>query len=89
MLMFRVSASGRVKAAGSPAPRGGIFVRASGRIGIARTLLLLVIGAIIVALLTLIPWVGPWLLAIVLLLGIGAIARTVGGRTRRANVVVT
>jgi len=67
---------------------GGIFVRASGRIGIARTLVLLVVGAVIVALLTLIPWVGPWLLVIVLLLGIGAISRTVGGRMRRADVVV-
>jgi hypothetical protein len=67
---------------------GGIFVRSAGRIGIARALGLLIVGAILVALLGLIPWVGPWLVGIVLLLGIGALARTMGGRLKRADVAV-
>ncbi len=66
---------------------GGLFVRTSGRIGIARCLGLLIVGAVLVALLSLIPWVGPWLMGIVLLLGIGALARTAGGRMRRADAV--
>jgi hypothetical protein len=67
----------------------GIFVRSAGRIGLARALGLLVVGAILVALLGLIPWVGPWLVGIVLLLGIGALTRTVGGRLKRADVPAT
>jgi hypothetical protein len=67
----------------------GIFVRSAGRIGLPRALGLLIIGAILVALLGLIPWVGPWLVGIVLLLGIGALARTVGGRLKRADVPAT
>jgi hypothetical protein len=67
---------------------GGIFVRSAGRIGIARALGLLIVGAIIVALLSLIPWVGAWLVAIVLLLGIGALTRTAGARLKRADVAV-
>ena len=68
---------------------GGIFVRTTGRIGIARTLLLLVVGSILVALLAIIPLVGPWLVAIVLLLGIGALTRTLGGRLKRADVAMS
>jgi hypothetical protein len=67
---------------------GGIFIRTAGRIGSGRALGLLVVGAILVALLSLIPWVGPWLLCIVLLLGIGALTRTAGGRLKRADVAV-
>jgi hypothetical protein len=67
---------------------GGIFVRTTGRIGIARAIGLLIVGAILVALLGLIPWVGPWLVAIVLLLGIGALTRTVGARLKRADVAI-
>ena len=68
---------------------GGIFIRTTGRIGIGRSLGLLVVGSILVALLSLIPWVGPWLLCIVLLLGIGALTRTAGGRLKRADVAIT
>jgi hypothetical protein len=64
----------------------GIFVRDRGQLGPVSTFLLLVVGAIIVALVWLIPWVGWVLGAIILLFGIGALARTLGGRIRRVQV---
>ncbi len=66
----------------------GIFVRDRGRLGPVRTFLLLVIGAIVVALVWLIPWVGWALGAIILLFGIGALARTLGARIRRVEPAV-
>jgi hypothetical protein len=63
----------------------GIFVRDRGVLGPVRTFLLLVVGAIIVALVWLIPWVGGFLGAIILLFGIGALTRTLGARIRRSE----
>ncbi len=63
----------------------GIFVRDRGELGPVRTFLLLVVGAIIVALVWLIPWVGGLLGLIILLFGIGALARTLGSRIRRTE----
>ncbi len=63
----------------------GIFVRDRTELGSIRTFLLLVIGAIIVALVWLIPWVGGFLGAIILLFGIGALARTLAARIRRTE----
>ncbi len=60
----------------------GIFVRNPGPIGIARALLFVVLGAIVIALISLIPWVGPLAVAIVIVLGVGALVRTAGGRLR-------
>jgi hypothetical protein len=63
----------------------GIFVRDRGGLGPVRTFLLLVIGAIVIALVWLIPWVGGVLGLIILLFGIGALARTLGARIRRVE----
>jgi len=63
----------------------GIFVRDRGENGALRSFVLLIVGAIIVALVWVIPWVGGLLGAIVLLFGIGALTRTLGGRIRRAE----
>ena len=63
----------------------GIFVRDRSELGPVRTFLLLVIGAIIVALVWLIPWVGGFIGLIILLFGIGALARTLGSRIRRTE----
>ncbi len=63
----------------------GIFVRTSGPIGILRGLLFVILGAIIIALISLIPWVGVLAVAVVAVLGVGALARTAGGRLRTPN----
>jgi hypothetical protein len=60
----------------------GIFIRSRGLLGIGQSLLMLLIGAVIVVLIGLVPWVGPFLVAIVLLLGTGALARVIGARLR-------
>ncbi|MEX0852532.1 MAG: hypothetical protein WD036_04510 [Bauldia sp.] len=62
-----------------------VFVRDRSPLGIVRAFVLLIVGAIIVALIWLIPWVGPLFALIVLLLGTGAFARTLGARLRRAE----
>ena len=61
----------------------GLLVRSRREIGIGTGLLMLVIGAIVLVAVSFIPWVGPALVAIALILGIGAFTRTVGGRIRR------
>ena len=63
----------------------GILVRRPGDIGTGAGLLMLIIGAIILVAIGLIPFVGPILVAIALILGIGAFTRTVGGRLRRVE----
>ena len=60
----------------------GIFVRTQGPVGIARALLFVILGSIIIALISLIPWVGALAVAIVVVLGVGALVRTAGGRLR-------
>jgi hypothetical protein len=63
----------------------GVLLRRPGELGIGSALLMLIIGAIVLVLLGLIPWVGPAIGAIALLLGLGAFTRTVGGRLRRSD----
>ncbi len=63
----------------------GIFVRGQAPLGNVRAFILLVVGAIIVALIWLIPWAGAVLAAIILLFGVGALARTLGARVRRSE----
>ena len=60
----------------------GLFVRSTGPIGLGRAVLMLIAGAIIVVLIGLIPWVGMWAVSIVLVLGLGALARTAGAKLR-------
>jgi cytoskeletal protein CcmA (bactofilin family) len=63
----------------------GLLVRRRGDIGVPMAILMLIIGAIVLVLLGLIPWVGPILVLIALVLGVGAFTRTIGGRIRRAG----
>ena len=63
----------------------GILVRRQGDIGAGIGLLMLIIGAILLVAIGLIPYVGPALVAIALILGVGAFTRTVGGRIRRSE----
>jgi hypothetical protein len=60
----------------------GIFVRTPGPVGIARGLLFVIVGAVILALIGLIPWVGCIAVGVVTVLGAGALVRTAGGRLR-------
>jgi len=63
----------------------GLLVRRRGDIGVPMAILMLIIGAIVLVLLGLIPWVGPILVLIALVLGVGAFTRTIGGRIRRSE----
>ena len=63
----------------------GILVRRHGDLNIALGLLMLILGAILLVAIGLIPYAGPILVGIALVLGVGAFTRTVGGRLRRAE----
>lgn len=62
-----------------------LLIRRHGENGIFLGLVMLIIGAIVLVAIGLIPWVGPALVGIALILGTGAFTRTVGGRIRRAE----
>ena len=62
-----------------------VLIRRHGENGIFLGLIMLIIGAIVLVAIGLIPWVGPALVGIALILGTGAFTRTVGGRIRRAE----
>jgi hypothetical protein len=66
----------------------GIFVRSAAPLGPGRSLLLLVVGALIVVLIGAIPYVGLLAVGIVLLLGVGALVRTIGTKLRTVFVAV-
>ena len=66
----------------------GLLVRSVGPLGLGRGVLMLVIGAVIIVAIGFIPWVGGWAVAIVLLLGAGALARTVGAKLRSVMIPV-
>ena len=61
----------------------GLFVRDRGAVGGVRAFFLLVVGAVVVALVALIPWIGAPLVFVVLLLGTGALTRTIFARMHR------
>jgi hypothetical protein len=82
VLPFLIIFGHAVAAAGIAA---GLFVRDRGYIGGIRAFFLLVVGAIVVALIGLVPWVGAPLIFVILLLGTGALTRTIGGRMHRAD----
>lgn len=63
----------------------GILVRRHGDLNIALGFVMLILGAILLVAIGLIPYVGPILVGIALVLGVGAFTRTVGGRLRRAE----
>lgn len=63
----------------------GVFVRGNGRISGGQAFLMLVIGAILIAAVSFIPIAGPFVLLLTLLLGLGAVVRTVGWRLRQTE----
>ena len=65
----------------------GILVRRRGDLGVALGILMLIVGALVLVAIGLIPYVGPVLVLIALVLGVGAFTRTIGGRIRRADSV--
>lgn len=85
VLPFLIIFGHAVAAAGIAA---GILVRRTGDLGIGLGLVMLIIGAIIIVALGLIPIVGPIIVAIALVLGVGAFTRTIGSRMRRAETVM-
>jgi hypothetical protein len=82
LLPFLVTFGHAVAAAGIAA---GLFVRRRGEISTGLAFLMLVIGAVALVALGLIPWVGPAIVAIALVLGTGAFTRTLGSRLRRGE----
>jgi hypothetical protein len=62
---------------------GGILIRRRGEVGGFLNFILLVVGAFVLVALGLIPVVGPIIVIIAMLLGLGAFARTVGHRLRQ------
>lgn len=63
-----------------------VLIRRHGEIGIPTAILMLVIGSLALVALGLIPWVGPIIVLIALVLGTGAFTRTIGGRLRRVEI---
>jgi len=80
ILPFLVVFGHAVAAAGIAA---GLLVRSRGELSIGGSILMLVIGAIVLVGLGLIPWVGPAIVAIAIVLGVGAFTRTLAARLRR------
>jgi len=64
---------------------GGVLIRRQGELGVLLGLLMLIVGAIVLVLIGLIPWVGPALIAVAIVLGTGAFTRTLGHRIRRTD----
>ena len=64
---------------------GGILVRRRGELGGFLNFILLVVGAFVLVALGLIPLVGPIIVLIAMLLGLGAFPRTLGHRLRRSE----
>ncbi len=64
---------------------GGILLRRRGEVGGLANFCLLVVGAFVLVALGLIPLVGPIIVCIAMLLGLGAFTRTVGHRLRRQD----
>lgn len=62
-----------------------VLIRRHGETGVFLGLVMLIVGAIVLVAIGLIPWVGPALVGIALILGTGAFTRTLGGRIRRAE----
>ncbi|MHA1549602.1 MAG: hypothetical protein ACTSYE_11795 [Alphaproteobacteria bacterium] len=62
---------------------GGLLVGRRTSIGPIRAFIFLLIGSIVIGLASLIPWVGTWLVAVLIVTGVGGFARTVARRLRR------
>jgi len=64
---------------------GWIFGRNVPRLGVTRLVLFLILGALVIAFAGIIPFTGPWIVAAVLLFGLGAVFRAVLWRFRRVR----
>jgi hypothetical protein len=80
LLPFLIVGGHAVAAAGIAS---GLFIRRHGEIGPLLSFVMLLIGAILLVAIGLIPWVGPALVTIAVVLGAGAFMRTIGARIRR------
>lgn len=65
----------------------GLLGGANGRrnYGPVTAFFFLLIGSVVIGLLGLIPWVGPWIVLVILVTGTGAFSRTFFGRLRRRD----
>lgn len=79
LLPFLVVFGHAVAAAGVA---GGILIRGRETVGVALNLVMLIIGAIVLVALGLIPFAGPAIVCIAILVGVGALTRTIGYRLR-------
>jgi len=61
----------------------GVLVRARGELGVGTAIVMLIVGAVVLVALGIIPWVGPAIVAIAIVLGIGAFTRTLAARLRQ------
>ena len=82
ILPFLIIFGHAVAAAGIAA---GLLIRRRGELSVGLNLLMLVIGAIVLVGLGLIPWVGPAIVGVAIVLGTGAFTRTIGGRLRHVD----
>ena len=62
---------------------GGVLIGRQTPIGPIRAFVFLLLGSIGIGLATLIPWVGLWLVALIVVTGLGGFTRTVARRLRR------
>ena len=62
---------------------GGVLMAGRSRLGVVCAFIFLIIGSIVIALAALVPWVGPWVVLVALVIGLGAFTRTVAERLRR------
>jgi hypothetical protein len=84
ILPFLVVFGHAVAAAGVAA---GLLVRSRGELSVGGSILMLVIGAIVLVAFGLVPWIGPAIVAIAIVLGIGAFTRTLAARLRHPPVI--
>jgi len=64
---------------------GWIFGRTVPRLGVTRLVLFLILGALVIAFAGIIPFTGPWIVAVVFVFGLGAVFRAVLWRFRRVR----
>jgi hypothetical protein len=64
---------------------GWIFGRTVPRLGVTRLVLFLILGALVIAFAGIIPFTGPWIVAVVFVFGLGGVFRAALWRFRRGR----
>jgi hypothetical protein len=82
VLPFLIVFGHAVAAAGIAA---GLLVRARGELSVGATFFMLVVGSVVLVAFGIVPWVGPAIVAIAIVLGIGAFTRTLAARLRHPS----